>query len=98
MIRHIVFFMLPEGCSASAEELAARLRSMDGRIPGLLQLEAGVDFSRQERSFDVALMTTFANREDLAAYAVDPLHQEVIAWIKSHGILTKVVDYESAII
>ena len=45
-IKHIVFFRVPEGSEASADELASRLRGMEGVVPMLQSIEVGVDFNR----------------------------------------------------
>jgi hypothetical protein len=57
-------------------------------------MEVGVNFSPEERAFDLALITDFYTKEDLARYAVDPIHVEVVQFLKSINTQTKVVDYE----
>ncbi|MEF3192564.1 MAG: Dabb family protein [Campylobacterales bacterium] len=94
MIRHIVFFQLPKDTTVTPDELVKELMSMKGRVASLQEIEAGCDFSREERSYDVALITTFSDRNALRSYASDPYHQEIISWIKQAGITSKVVDYE----
>ena len=95
MITHIVFFKLPNYSQALCQELQMRLMSMEGRIDALTSITVGIDIARTERAFDVALITTHTSLENLQAYAVDPIHQDVIAWIKSQEIVTKIVDFKS---
>lgn len=72
-----------------------KLLSMKDNIEVLQDIEVGIDFSRSERSYDLALVTTFASKEDLEAYRIHPYHQnEIVAWLKKQGTETKVVDYE----
>ncbi|MRJ02250.1 MAG: Dabb family protein [Epsilonproteobacteria bacterium] len=92
MVRHIVFMRFPD--FSLAQSARERLLSMRGRVPVLREIEVGIDFSRSERSFDLALVTTFESREDLERYRTDPYHQEIVRWLKERGTETKVVDYE----
>ncbi len=94
MVKHIVFFKLEDNSPANKEAVKARIMSMQGKIPYLNHMEVGVNFSPEERAFDLALITDFYTREDLARYAVDPIHVEVVQFLKSINTQTKVVDYE----
>ena len=96
MITHIVFFKLSEPTLEAVATVQEKLLSMRGNIPQLRHLEAGIDFIRSERSFDVALLTTFDSREDLQAYQVHPYHAgEVVPLMKSVCSSIASVDYES---
>ena len=80
-IKHIVMWKV-RGDDAAAREnnlalLKAEFESLRGRIPGLLRLEVGIDESRVDYAFDVVLVTEFASREALAAYAEHPEHLRV---------------------
>lgn len=94
MVKHIVFFKLEDNSPANKEVVKARIMSMQGKIPYLSHMEVGVNFSPEERAFDLALITDFYTKEDLARYAVDPIHVEVVQFLKSINTQTKVVDYE----
>lgn len=96
MITHIVFFKLLDPTLENSAGVARVLRSMTGKIPQLLHLEVGADVTRSERSFDLALVTKFASREDLQAYQVHPYHAgEVVPYIKTVASAVASVDYES---
>jgi heme-degrading monooxygenase HmoA len=81
MIKHIVMWNIRgEDAAARAHNIAqvkSAFESLRGRIPGLLQLEVGVDESRVDYACDVVLVTTFSSREALAAYAGHPEHLRV---------------------
>ncbi len=94
MVRHIVFFKLPDNSSNKIEELKEMLLSMKGEIEVLRDLEVGVNFSNSPRAFDLALVTDFDSREDLKIYATHPKHLPILDFVKKSGIETKVVDYE----
>ena len=50
---------------------------MKGRVEGLVDLEAGADILGSERSYDIALVCTFADRAAFDAYQTHPLHQPI---------------------
>ncbi len=76
MVKHTVCFKLKKGEDASyAVEL---LKSMKGKVPTVIDLEAGVDFLHSERSYDIILTVTLQNREALEEYQKDPYHCNVI--------------------
>ena len=93
MIKHIVFFKLEDNSQANKEAVKARIMGMKGKIDVLKHIEVGVNFSPEERACDLALVTDFETKEDLNAYAIHPLHVEVVTFLKSINTVTKVVDY-----
>jgi hypothetical protein len=96
MITHIVLFKLSEPSPDNLAATHAKLLSMQGKIPQLRHLEAGIDLIRSERSYDIALVTRFDSLEDLQAYQVHPYHAgEVIPHMKSVCSSIVAVDYES---
>ena len=94
MIKHIVFMKFPQDVEKNTQDVKSRLLKMQGKINSLVSIEVGIDFDRSERAYDLALVTEFASKNDLKSYAINPVHQEVIRYIKSLNTLTKVVDYE----
>lgn len=78
MVKHIVLYTLKEGVDKeeAVKLIASVLEPLVGKIPGLLHME----IRRAFKGMDYALYSEFASREDLAAYAVHPLHLEA----KSH--------------
>lgn len=96
MITHIVFFKLAEPTPDALAQVRDKLLSMQGKIPQLRHLEAGIDVIRSERSHDVALVTRFDSLDDLQAYQVHPYHAgEVVPLMKSLCSSVVAVDYES---
>jgi len=93
MIKHIVFFKLQDNSPQNKEAIKKCIMSMQGKIDYLRHLEVGVNFSTEERAFDLALVSEFDTKEDLARYAIDPIHIEIVNFLKSINTLTKVVDY-----
>jgi hypothetical protein len=91
MLTHIVFLKFPD--QAIAAEVRRRLLAMDGHIPTLRSIEVGLDITRSGRSWDLALLTRFDDQAGLDAYAVHPVHKEVLAFIGEHVLEVAAVDY-----
>lgn len=94
MIKHIVMWRIAEPRRENALKIKEALEELNGRIPGLLRLEVGVDFSREAESADVVLYSEFANREALDAYQAHPAHAEVAPLVKALRSERRVADYE----
>lgn len=94
MIKHIVFFKLKDPSTDNIDRTVEVLRNMKDKIPQLRSLEAGRDIVRSERSYDLALVVEVDHLEDLQAYQVHPVHQEVIRYINEVKDHTLSVDFE----
>jgi len=94
MIKHIVFLKLEDNSMENKQVFKNKIMSLKGKIDVLKYIEVGINFSKEERAYDLSLITDFETKEDLQAYAVDPIHVEVIKFLKSKNTITKVVDYE----
>ena len=99
MIKHIVIWRLKEeahGISKieNARLLKEKLEALNGKIPGLIKLEVGFDFSHTDTSSDVALYSEFESKEALKAYQDHPLHKAVVLFLKEVRLEKRVVDYE----
>ena len=51
---------------------------MQGNVPQLRSIEAGVDFLHSERSYDVILQVVVDDEAALEAYQKDPYHCSVV--------------------
>lgn len=99
MVKHIVFWKLKEFAlgndkKANALLIKEKLEDLNGKIPGLLKLEIGIDFVNGDMSGDVALYSEFNNREDLDFYQEHPLHKAVQSFVLEVRSSRMVVDYE----
>ncbi len=92
MVTHVVFFKFKE--PGHAQEAQARLLAMRGRIPGMTNIEAGLDFTKSERSFELALITRHDDRAALEAYRTHPIHEEVVEFIRARASASAAVDFE----
>ena len=93
MIKHIVFTRF-ENADEQAPVASRMLLALKEKIPQIRSIETGFDFKHSERSFDLALIVTFATKEDLAAYDCHPDHEKARDYIKAHRTATATVDFE----
>ncbi len=99
MIKHVVMWRLADEAGGATKEenahaLQARLMALPGEIDEIQDFEVGLDINRSERASDVILVSSFATRDDLAAYGRHPKHQEVVAFVRGFSTEVRVVDYE----
>jgi len=93
MVKHIVFTKF-ENPDEQAPVASKNLLALKDRIPQIRSIETGRDFKHSERSYDLALIVTFDNREDLEIYDKHPEHEKVRAYIKEHRTASATVDFE----
>ena len=93
MFVHTVFFKFKD--LEDAPEAKQRLESMRGRVPALKHIEVGLDCLHTARSWHMVLDTRFADQAGYESYATDPVHQEVLAWLKQVVAASATVDYET---
>ena len=79
MFTHVVLFDFHD--PASAPEARRRMLAMEGKVPALASIEVGLDELPSPRSAQLCLITRFASAADYEAYAVDPVHKELLAWV-----------------
>jgi len=79
MLRHVVFFKFKEGVGEEQiADLESSLAALPPVIPEILSYEFGRDTVRSERSYDLALVSTFRDLESLHRYQKHPDHQMVL--------------------
>jgi hypothetical protein len=81
--------------AADAPEAKAKLEALVGEIPQIKDLTVGLDVVRSEASFDLCLVTTHTDLDELRGYQQHPAHLEVAGWLKAHLAARAVVDTES---
>ena len=99
MVKHIVMWKLKDHAHGStkavtAELIKSKLESLREKIPGILKLEVGIDFSATAESADVVLNSEFESRDALDAYQAHPDHKAVMPFIKEARGERRMVDYE----
>jgi quinol monooxygenase YgiN len=99
MVKHIVLWRLKDNAhgndmATNANLIKEMLEGLRGRIPGLIAIEVGIDFSRTESSGNVVLYSEFVDREALKAYQEHPEHKALIPFIGEATRERRLVDYE----
>ncbi|WP_458700403.1 Dabb family protein [Sulfurospirillum sp. 1307] len=94
MVKHIVFFKLEDNSNEHKEYVKNLIMDLKDKIEVIQAYEVGINFSDEERAYDLALISDFKSKEDLQTYATHPLHVEVVNYLRSKNTVTKVVDYE----
>ena len=78
MLTHIVVWKYKsEVGEERRREHVARLRALEGVIPGIESFAVGTDVLRLPRSYDTGLVAVFRDRAGLDAYTVHPEHVKV---------------------
>ena len=99
MVKHIVMWRLKDSAHGNDAGLNARLikeklESLAGRIPGMISIEVGIDFSRSDSSADVVLYSEFVDRQALEGYQLHPEHEALKPFIGGAAAERRVGDYE----
>lgn len=100
MYEHLVSFKFKENVTAEKQqELALQLLSLQKKIPGIMEITAGVNATEEvehAQGYTLGLRVTFKDKEALDAYLPHPLHKEFLASIEGLTENVIVVDYEVA--
>lgn len=96
MVEHLVLFKTTaDATEEQRERMIAELRSLRDRIPGIVHLSVGRNFSDRNQGYDIGLCVRFEDRAALEVYLPHPAHRgcvdTYVAPIKEDVI---VVDYE----
>lgn len=98
MIKHIVIWKVKGQTKVeqkvNVDGIREKLESMQGKIDEIESLQTGADVVRGEQSFDVCLITTHESIEKLKAYQAHPVHQEVVAFLRTVTTQKVSVDFE----
>ena len=96
MVEHIVLFKVKAGTTTDAiAAMVQGLKGLAGRVPGVVGLSVGANFSDRNKGFTHGLVVRFENRAALDGYIPHPAHREVVEMLIrpiSEDVL--VVDYE----
>ncbi|MDX8384176.1 MAG: Dabb family protein [Ghiorsea sp.] len=91
MIKHLVMWTLHD--KNDALMVKNTLEALKSKVPSILDIEVGIDFSDTDASADVVLYSTFDDLDALQAYKDHPDHQAVLPMMAKVTSSRKVVDY-----
>ncbi|MFX3619453.1 MAG: Dabb family protein [Sporolactobacillus sp.] len=96
MIEHIVLFKFSEKTTEEEKaEGARRLCHLKEILPGILDIQAGKNFSDRNKGFSMALTVRLRSKADLENYAPSAEHQACVAYLKEVGLVDDInVDFE----
>lgn len=99
MFKHIVMWKLKDDTfnndwKYNAAKIKHDLELLSDIDPGILKIEVGIDMLRTNQSYDVVLVSEFADKEAFNQYANHPKHLDVVKFIKEVVISRIAVDYE----
>lgn len=98
MIRHIVLFKLKEfdtdkERSEVLKLLKINLEALKTKIKEIQFLEIGVNITRSDSAFDIALNSEFLSLTDLEKYRIHPNHKKVVELLREYTVDRVVTDY-----
>ena len=93
MIKHIVCFKMKD--SSTVDKAVEILKSMEGKVPQIIEIEVGKDFLHSARSYDIILQVKLKDTASLEAYQSDDYHCSVVKEFMHANVEKSVaVDYE----
>ncbi|MCM3439578.1 Dabb family protein [Metabacillus halosaccharovorans] len=96
MVEHIVIFKFNETTSVEQQtEAIQKLKNLKNEISGIVDIQAGLNFSDRSQGFQVGLTVRFEDKQALEAYGPHEKHQEAVSYLKEIGLSDIVViDFE----
>jgi hypothetical protein len=99
MVKHIVFWNVAEahdGMNKSQiiEKMQEMIVGMKQTVSVIREIEVGTDFNGSDAAYDVALYSSFDDRNALDEYQRHPDHEKVKAFVGAVTTERAVVDYE----
>jgi hypothetical protein len=76
MVEHVVLFKVSaEATEEQRARMVAELGRLRDKIPGIVDLTVGRNFSARNQGYDVGLVARFQDREALEVYLPHPAHR-----------------------
>lgn len=86
MIDHIVLVKFSDATTQEQlREVVDRFKALRSHLTGIVDLQAGLNFSEKNKGYQVVLSVRFEDRAALEAYGPNPHHQTVAAFIREVG-------------
>ncbi len=79
MVEHVVIFKWKEGTDpAKVEEIMQDLRGLTEKVPNILGLSIGQNFTNRSKGFQTGLVVRFPDKAALEVYGPHPEHQKIV--------------------
>lgn len=95
MIQHIVLVEVPQEAESRRDEIVQLFQSFPGKIPGVVDVVAGNDFSGRCKPYSIAAIVHIDTREHLDGYATHPAHQALLELLEEIGARRIVADFDA---
>lgn len=100
MIKHIVLWAFKDAAAGKSrqenmQEAKRRLEALNGRIPGLIRLEVGIDVTNSPDPETAGLYSEFEDLEALERYLQHPEHLRIREFMHEVRSFRLAVDYEA---
>lgn len=96
MVEHLVFFKFKDGVSeAEMEAAAAGLRALKDKVPGVIHITAGMNFTQRSQGHQLGLVVRLKDKAALETYSKHPEHVKVVeSMIRPKVDNIMAIDYE----
>ena len=82
MYVHMFAFRWKPGVTEKQKvRVAAEIRGLQGKIPGLVETAVGVNISPRGQGYEFGGVMKFADKASLESYGPHPVHQELVTWL-----------------
>jgi hypothetical protein len=96
MVTHIALFKWKDSVpSQRIDEIMASIAALRERIPGIVELRSGVNFSPYGEGFTHAVVVSFNSRTELEVYRSHPIHVPVAAAVSEAFESSVGIDFEN---
>lgn len=96
MIEHLLLCTIPSSVPQDeVEDLIASLRGLKGKVPSIVDITAGTNFSERSGGYTHGLSVRFHDKDGLKEYLEHPEHRVVAQKLRALATDRVVVDYES---
>ncbi|MGO4888349.1 Dabb family protein [Anaerobacillus sp. MEB173] len=92
MIQHIVLFKFkPSTTKEEKDNLIVQLKKLKNEIAGIIDLQAGLNFSEKSQGYDFGLSVRFESRKHFEEYGPHPKHQEIVQYLEKIGLAEMII-------
>ena len=98
MVRYCVMWKFKPSDGKTAKEIAEDVKekyeSLMGLVPGLENIEVGINRNESATAYDAMMIADFESWEALAAYKADTMRDNIIEYVKTIAEVRAKVEYE----
>jgi len=99
MFRHTIMWKIVEDFEGrNKEEITNKMKELleglNGKIPGVIKIEVGINTLKAENTYDVILIGDFDSKEAYANYSSHPEHEKIVPFFKALKLDRTIVDYD----